>query len=116
MNQAVNELLNGFELANPQLFKLIMSLREIIFSIAPNIEENVNEEGLVFLHEKEQLSGLFLTEEWVTLEFSFGYRFTDKDGILEGTDKFSKYLKFRTSDDIQTKATRYFVQQALARC
>jgi len=50
----------------------------------------------------------------ITFAFSRGAQFEDKYGLLEGDGKVSKNVRMKNLEDVNHKALRYYIRQALA--
>ena len=117
MNQkhAIEELLRDFAVVNAERTEIIVSLRNIVLSLSPDLQEDIKYGGIVFLKHNQLLGGLFLRKTFVTMELSFGNELIDEDKILEGSGKFRRNLKFRDMSDIETKRATYFITQAIGK-
>jgi hypothetical protein len=78
------------------------------------VEEGIKYGGVVFYKGGELLGGIFLRKSFVTMEFSHGYKLTDREGVLEGKGKYRRNLKFRDMSDLEAKSAAYFIGQAYA--
>ncbi len=112
ISSEVEDLLNDFSNNNPELSRIISELRNKVTNTSSELEESVKYGGLVFLKDGELLGGIFLRKAFVTMEFSFGNELSDEDGLLEGTGKLRRNLKFRDLLDIESKRAEFFINQA----
>jgi hypothetical protein len=92
-NQRIKELLQDFDLVNPELGKIIRSLRKTVLSIAPNSEEKVMYGGIIFAIPNRMFCGLFLRKNHVSVEFDLGYLLKDPQKHLEGSGQYRRHLK-----------------------
>ena len=111
-NESIEELLEGFEIVNLELAKIIQSLRKMIFSIAPVSEEKVMYGGIIFSIPGRMFCGLFLRKNHVSLEFDLGYLLKDKNNHLEGSGKFRRHLKIHNKEEIKTKQADKFIKES----
>lgn len=98
--------------------EIIGNLEEIIIELAPDANLPPMYGGNVIELEKDnpksRIGGFYAYVEYVSLEFANGVQFDDPDGVLEGTGKFRRHVKLRCIDDIEAKACKCFLEQALA--
>ena len=111
-NIRLKELLQDFEFVNPELGKIIRSIRNTILKIAPNSEEKVMYGGLIFKIPGRMFCGLFLRKNHVSVEFDLGYLLNDKEKHLEGSGKYRRHLKIRTKKDVKMKMVEKFVSES----
>ena len=112
-NKAVQKFLEEIDLIDTEKSNFLGTIREIIFNHYPKIEENIMYGGILFSINKEQISGLFVYKNHVSLEFGKGYLMSDPDGILEGGGKFRRHLKIKSVEEIELKSVDLFVKQAV---
>jgi len=53
-------------------------------------------------------------QKGITFGFVRGKQMKDEYGLLQGTAKSSRYLRFRSPADVKVTILRYYVRQALA--
>lgn len=98
--------------------EIIGSLEEAIIKLAPDASLRAMYGGSVIELEienpKSRIGGFYAYAEYVSLEFANGVQFEDPDGVLEGTGKFRRHVKLSCIDDIEAKACKRFLEQALA--
>jgi len=98
--------------------EIMGNLEEIIIELAPDANLPPMYGGNVIELEKDnpksRIGGFYAYAEYVSLEFANGVQFDDPDGVLEGTGKFRRHVKLRCNDDIEAKACKCFLEQALA--
>ena len=113
MNQAPNDKIKQFLTdirdISAEQYEIIISLRELIRKVKPDAEEEIKYGGLVFNSNQQLITGIFIRKEHISLEFSFGAGFEDKQGFLEGNGKFRRHLKINHIGDIQNKDAETFV-------
>jgi len=112
VKQSITTLLKDIDFVNPELGKIIRSLRNIVLSIAPDAEEKVMYGGIVFTLPNRMFCGLFLRKNHVSVEFDLGYLLKDPEQFLEGSGKFRRHLKLFNNQDVKTKKTEYFIKQS----
>jgi hypothetical protein len=98
--------------------KIIDSLEEMIIELAPDANLRPMYGGTVVELEidnpKSRIGGFYVYADYVSFEFAKGVQFEDPDGVLEGTGKFRRHVKLRSSEDIETKTCKRFLDQAVA--
>jgi hypothetical protein len=109
-NPRIIQLLEDFELANPELAKIVRSLRKIVLEVAPKSEEKIMYGGIVFISDR-MFCGIFLRKKYVTIEFDRGNEMNNPNKHLEGSGKYRRHLKMYNKEDIEKKmAKRYILE------
>jgi hypothetical protein len=97
---------------NPELRKVIKTLRALVKEIEPATKESVNAWG-VPMFENDNPFGLYMVgKHHVTFGFLFGTSLEDPDGLLEGTGKNLRHVKLRKLEDLHRPALRVLIQAA----
>lgn len=110
--QKIKNLLQDFDLINPELASIIRDILEIVFSIAPNSGEKVMYGGIIFTIHNRMYCGLFLRKNHVSVEFDLGYRLDDPEKHLEGSGKYRRHLKILSREEIKTKKVKEYILQS----
>lgn len=92
-------------------YQILTKLRDIVLDNYPEVKERMMYGGIIFSHNAD-FGGLFVYKNHVSFEFSNGYKFDDPDKLLEGKGKFRRHLKFKSTDDIESKKVDYYVKQS----
>lgn len=108
----VNAFLDGLSLLGGELPTIVRRLREIVARVCPGVAERMMYGGIMFSGGAD-FGGVFVSKGHVSFEFSQGNAFRDPEGLLEGSGKFRRHLKFRTVADVDPKAVAFFVRQAV---
>lgn len=112
-NQRIKQLLQDFDAVNPELGKIIRSLRKTVLSIAPESVEKIMYGGIIFTIPDRMFCGLFLRKNHVSVEFDLGFLLQDKEKHLEGAGQYRRHLKILNKNDINTKKAENFISQSL---
>lgn len=91
-------------------YKTVELARKIVFKQYPKVSERIIYGGIMFTLEKD-FGGLFVSKNHVSFEFTDGYMFNDPKNYLEGTGKFRRHLKLKSSSDVEGKEVMLFVGQ-----
>ncbi len=108
----VKIFLEEIQMIDTEKFKILIQLRELVFSIFPESNERIMYGGIMFSLENDY-GGLFLRKNHISLEFTQGVFFKDPNKILEGNGKLRRHLKIRTINDITDKKVVFYIKQAL---
>ena len=111
-NEKVQHFLKDLETIDSDMFELIISLREIIFSTYQEVEEKIMYGGILFSVNAEMFSGLFAYKNHVSVEFSNGYLMKDPNKHLEGKGKYRRHLKIKKKEEVWAKEVAYYVKQS----
>ncbi len=92
----VEEYIDQFD---PVFRDIILRLRELIYEVVPDATEDIKWRVPTFsLHKTICYIAGFMNH--VTFAFHDGKMLKDPDGLLLGTGKHMKYLKFKSIDEI----------------
>ncbi len=108
----IKKLLADFAFVNPDLAKIIRSLRKMVLAIAPTSKEKVMYGGIIFYMPERMFCGFFLRKNHISIEFDLGYLLKDQDGHLEGTGKYRRHLKIQNKEEIKTKLVEKFIKES----
>ena len=93
-------------------YSIVMQLRALIIEANKSVSEEIKYGGLYYSASKPY-TGLFVSKNHVSMEFSFGAQFSDPKGLLQGKGKGRRHLKLTSPSDIDEKAVKLFLKQAL---
>lgn len=91
-------------------YSIVTTLRDLILKGKPTVEE-IKYGGLLYSH-KEPYTGIFVYTNHVTLEFSEGAKLNDPQGLLRGSGKHRRNIKFLSIDDIDAREIEALLKQA----
>jgi len=91
--------------------EVLISLRELVLKIAPNVKEEIKYGGSCFFIGKRLFCGIFIRKKHISVEFDKGAQLQDDDNFLEGNGKFRRHLKIFNKDDIINKKVAYYTKQ-----
>ncbi len=97
----------------PEHREIVKKLRQIMRELAPEAEETISYNMPVWKGRKI-FAWFTPNKKGITFSFTYGTRFEDRYGLLKGTAKVSRYLKFKSADDVDKKVIAYYVKQAVA--
>jgi hypothetical protein len=96
----------------PPYRNIVVVLRRLMSETAPDAKEMISY-GILAYKRKRIIAVLNPTKKGITFAFSRGAEFEDKFGLLEGVGKVSKNLRFKSINDMNEEAFRYYLKQAL---
>ncbi len=105
-------LLDDIRLLGQVQYSIVESVRALVKSSLPDIEEEVKYGGILF-SSGVQFCGVFAYKEHVSVEFSMGAKITDTYGLLEGRGKGRRHLKLFTVTDVTEKKLTHYLPLAL---
>lgn len=112
-NEKVKGFLSDLSITDPEKFETLSEMRETVFAIYPNTDEQMMYGGIMFVLQEEHYSGLFVRKNHISFEFGNGFSMDDPDKILEGSGKFRRHLKIRSKDEVIDKRVEFFVKQSI---
>ncbi len=111
-NSEIEKLIQDFELVNPRLLPIIISLRKMVFKLAPVAEEKKMYGGIIFSSPGRMFCGLFLRKNHISVEFDLGYLLEDKDKLLEGSGKYRRHLKIHNQEEVIKKKVERYIKES----
>lgn len=112
-NEKVNEFLIDIQTTFPDKSETLEKIRKIFFDENPEIKEDIKYGGIVFNVSGQLVGGIYIYKQHISIEFSNGAQFSDKDGLLEGKGKMRKHLKILENNNIKDKNVRFYIKQAV---
>ncbi len=106
----VNKFLEEIMMFDSEKFKILLELRNIVFSNFPDTKERMMYGGIMFSG-LDDFGGIFVRKNHISFEFGFGVNMKDPDTILEGTGQLRRHLKIKSYSDIVDKRVDFFVKQ-----
>lgn len=110
-NEKVQQFLIDLLDTAPDQAELLLELRKIVFDQHPNVAERMMYGGIMFSLRENDMSGLFVYKNHISLEFSDGHLLNDPNKILEGKGKYRRHLKLSQNQDILDKNPTFFLAQ-----
>ena len=93
---------------------LIKALRAFMQRAAPELEEFVKWGNGCWIQGKTPIAYVYSDEEYVQFGFIRGSSLDDPKKLLHGQGQYVRHVKVRTTKDIDEKAFRAFLRQALS--
>jgi hypothetical protein len=85
----------------PELRPTVARIRALMREYAPDVTEIISN-GMPCYRARRIIAYISPTKKDITLGFSRGAQFQDKDGLLRGVGKSSRHVKLRTAADVNT--------------
>ena len=105
-DQRVNEYIEQF---SPEFQKMIFHLRNLVFQIVPEATEAIKWNALTFSFHKKPICYVAGFTHHVTFAFHNGTMLRDPGGILMGSGKFLRYIKYISADEIDTEQVSIWI-------
>lgn len=112
-NKKVNKFLIDIQTTFPDKSKTVEKIRNTFFDLNPEIEEDIKYGGIIFSISDKLIGGIYLYKKHISIEFSNGANFKDKDILLEGKGKYRRHLKILEENDIKDKNLNAYIKQAV---
>ncbi|MCK4746050.1 MAG: DUF1801 domain-containing protein [Bacteroidales bacterium] len=93
----------------PEFQAILFRLRELIYLVVPDAAEAIKWSAATFSYQKKSVCYLAGFTNHVTFAFHNGTMLNDPDGILLGTGKFMRYMKFRSPKDIDEEQMKIWI-------
>lgn len=111
---SLNELDAWFAAAPAAQLDTLAALRELVKSAAPGIVEELKWSRPIYSNERGMFCYLHSTKNHATLGFHNGTALKDPKGLLEGTGKGMRHIKFKGMSDVNKPAVVALLKQAVA--
>lgn len=104
--------------ASPEIKKLFLDLRALIFSVMPHAIEEVDVKAnlvgyMLAPGYKGTVLTLIIASKWVTMGFSHGAALPDPQGLLTGSGKVHKLIRFTEKSERNSPALRQLMIEAV---
>ena len=110
-DRAVQEFMDSVKVLDAEKHEILESLRDIVFINFHEVNERMMYGGIMFSKDADFI-GIFIYKNHVSMEFSYGCKFSDPDKVLEGKGKYRRHLKFSSLDDVEAKKPGFFLEQS----
>ena len=105
---------------SPGVVHLALALRELVLAEAPEAEEvlySVYAEVIVFKLPARKRAACYIAaySRHVNLGFYFGAELPDPHGVLEGTGKKMRHIRFDSPEDLRHSYLRGYIRSAMER-
>lgn len=111
MGPEISNFLNKLSTVSHENYKIVRSLREMVFDFQPDVSERIKYGGIMFEFKNSEVGGLFAYKDHVSFEFGAGYRFADPECLLMGQGKYRRHLKFRSISEAEDLRVKFFIGQ-----
>lgn len=114
-SERVEKFIDDIGSVNTRFHSILLTLREIFLESGVDLEEGIKYGGLVFSRDSKLIGGIYIYKSHLSIEFSQGADFDDPEGLLQGSGKFRRHLKYTSENDIQANQSEAFIKQACCR-
>jgi hypothetical protein len=97
---------------NPELQKVVRALRSYVKKLVPGARQTVNAWRIPTFEAPDPFCFYMVGKYHVTFGFHYGTSLEDPDGLLEGTGKNLRHVKFHGVEDMERKGLRNLVLAA----
>lgn len=103
-----------FENVGPTQRGTLAALRKLVRSVAPQAVEEIKWDRPCYSNAKGMFCYLHSTKTHATLGFQKGAALSDPEGLLEGTGKDMRHIKFKQGGEAEQTAVVALLKQAAA--
>lgn len=104
-----------FDAIDPTQRRVLLALRDQILSVAPEATEELKWSRPCYANARGMFCYLFSTKAYATLGFQNGAALDDPEGLLEGTGKDMRHIKFTQGRSPNDPSVVALLKQAAAR-
>ncbi len=109
--KSVQALVEDIRLVSETNYEIVEAVRALVKRGFKSVAEEVKYGGILF-SSQVQFCGVFSYKEHVSVEFGSGAKIKDPYGLLEGSGKGRRHLKFMSVQDIKNKRLSEYVALA----
>lgn len=109
----IGEFLKDIQLQSQEKFEILTSIRKIFHDANSSLVEDIKYGGLVFNLSNTLMGGIYVYENHISIEFSFGAELPDPDKVLEGKGKKRRHIKIHAIQDVEKKNVEYFIKNSV---
>ena len=107
-NSGVKTYLDQF---SPEFREILHRLRELIYEVVPDAKEAIKWNMPTFSFRNKIICNLAGFKNHVSLTFYNGTMLNDPDGLLQGSGKYMKFIRFRSMDDLDEGRLRAWIME-----
>jgi len=102
----------------PHLQDIVLELRNIVVSVAPDAVEVIRWGGLSYFHEgrggivSAGICQIGIHKDHIRLAFIHGAFLSEPRGLFEGTQKYKRYLRLKSYDDVPWDYVKQLIEEA----
>lgn len=94
---------------NPEFREILSILREHIFQVVPDVNEAIKWGSPTYSLGRKPICYTKGLTNHVTLAFHNGTMLNDPDGVLLGTGKYLRFIRFRSVGEINDEQVRIWI-------
>ena len=113
MDEKTKKFIQDLEIFDSPKATNVKTLYKLFSSKSNTISEKFIYGGIGFFINNYLISGIYVSQNHVSLVFSKGYELEDKFGVLEGKGKYRRYIKIGNKSDIEIKQCSYYIEQII---
>ncbi len=103
------QVIEYIEQFSPEFLCILFRLRELIYQVVPDATEAIKWRSPTFSYQKKPVCYIAGFTQHVTFAFYDGTMLNDPDGLLLGTGKYMRYIKFKSPDDIDEEQMNIWI-------
>ena len=96
---------------SPEFRKILFRLRELILHVAPDAEEAIKWRAPTFGYYRKPVCYIAGFNHHVTFAFYDGTMLNDPEGLLRGTGKYMRYIKFKSLEEMDEQQIRIWIME-----
>jgi len=101
-----------FKAVSPAQRGTLLALRQLILATAPDVVEEIKWNRPCYSNGRGTFCYLHSTKSYATLGFQKGTTLLDPDGLMEGTGKDMRHIKFRNGRSARDPGVLRLLRQA----
>lgn len=106
------EVINYIEQFPPELSEVMFRLRECIVEVVPDVEEAIKWRAATFSRGGKPVCYVAGFKKHVSLAFHNGLMLRDPNGLLSGSGKFLRFIRYRNLDDVDVEQVKFWILEA----
>ena len=113
---SAKEIERYYQNIRPQLLEIVMELRNLIFSVVPDATEMIQWKGITYFDATRGgsvsagICQIHVFKDYVQLSFIHGFFLADSDSLLEGRQKYKRFIKIYSYDTAPWESLKKLIQ------
>ena len=112
MNEKIEIFLEGTKTVSPERFVAVSAIRDMFLKSDHVFEEGFKYGGITYSLSGELIGGIYSYAKHISIEFSYGAKFSDPFDVLEGGGKHRRHIKIKEISEIEKKSVFSYIQQS----
>ena len=106
------EVIEYIEQFPPELKDVMFLLRDCVLQVVPEVSEAIKWKAATFSMGSKPVCYIAGFKKHVSLAFHNGLMLRDPDGLLSGSGKLLRFIRYRSLDEIDEEQVKFWILEA----